>query len=294
MIKSMTGYGEASEEFNGVSYSVEIRTLNNRYFKSNIKLPDMMAFLEDDVDQLLKKNLSRGMVSYIMRAKNVGAQSCFEIDQAALRTYLEALGEAVNSLDVNYTISSGSLLSLPGVVQPVIPDEDQAKEIKQAVLSITEKAIKGLMQMRIAEGKALAADLEKNCDAIKKNLKDVQKRFPTVIAEYHDKLKDRVDKLLNGAKLKLDEELLAKEVAIFADRCDISEEVSRLGSHLDQFTKNCKEDGQTGRKLDFLAQEMLREANTIGSKASDSQIALSVVEIKSLIDRLKEQVQNVE
>ena len=212
MIKSMTGYGEASEEFNGVSYSVEIRTLNNRYFKSNIKLPDTMAFLEDDIEQLLKKNLSRGMVNYIMRAKNVGAKSCFEIDQAALRTYLEALGEAVNSLDVNYTISSGSLLSLPGVVQSVTPDEDQAKEIKQAVLSITEKAIDGLMQMRIAEGKALAADLEKNCNAIKKNLKDVQKRFPTVILEYHDKLKDRVNKLLNGAKLKLDEELLAVDV----------------------------------------------------------------------------------
>ena len=135
MIKSMTGYGEASEEFNGVSYSVEIRTLNNRYFKSNIKLPDTMAFLEDNVDQLLKKSLSRGMVSYIMRAKNVSSQSCFEIDQTVLRRYIEALGEAVNSLDVNYTISSGSLLTLPGVVQPVTPGEDQAEEIKKAVFS---------------------------------------------------------------------------------------------------------------------------------------------------------------
>jgi len=294
MIKSMTGYGEASEEFNGVSYSVEIRTLNNRYFKSNIKLSDTVAFLEDDVDQLLKKNLSRGMVNYIMRAKNVGTQSAFDIDQAALRKYLESFGEAVDSLGLNYTICGGSLLTLAGVVQPAVPDEDQAGEIKKAILRITEKAIDGLMHMRTEEGKALAADLEKNCNAINKNLEDVQKRFPTVISEYHDKLKDRVDKLLNGAKLKLDEELLAKEVAIFADRCDIAEEVSRLQCHLDQFVKNCKEDGQTGRKLDFLAQEMLREANTIGSKASDSQIASSVVEIKSLIDRLKEQVQNVE
>ena len=294
MIKSMTGYGEASEEFNGVSYSVEIRTLNNRYFKSNIKLPETVAFLEDEVDRILKKSLSRGMVNYIMRAKNVTTQSCFEIDQDALRKYLEVLGGVINSLGFDRTICSGSLLTLPGVIQPAVPDEDKAEEIKQAILSITKKAIDGLMQMRIEEGKALASDLEKNCNAIKKNLKNVQKRFPTVISEYHDKLKDRVEKLLSRAKLELDEELLAKEVAIFADRCDISEEVSRLECHLDQFTKNCKEDGQAGRKLDFLAQEMLREANTIGSKASDSQIASSVVEIKSLIDRLKEQVQNVE
>jgi len=183
---------------------------------------------------------------------------------------------------------------LPGIVQPVLPDEEQSVRIKAFVLRLTAEALDKVKRMREAEGIFLEADLKKHCDAIHDELETIRRCSGTVTLDYARKLRKRVDELLAEAKLKLDEETLAREVAILADRSDISEEITRLDAHLQQFAQICRTDGQAGRRLDFLSQEMLREANTVASKAGDAQIARAVVDIKCLIERLKEQIQNVE
>jgi uncharacterized protein (TIGR00255 family) len=295
----MTGYGEAEGEVNGISYAVEIKTVNNRYFKTGIKLPETVAFLEEDIEKLLRKSLSRGTVNYALRMKNAPVEVLFDIDETALQAVMEKLGRVVCSADVTGTIDVGSLLNLPGMLSPVSPDEETAREVKEAILSITQEAVEKLKQMRAAEGAALAADLKSHCKAVKQQLEQIRARGEVVLQEYAKRLKKRVDELLAGAKLELDEEILAREVAVFAERSDISEEIARLDSHLGQFTESCQGVGagannQVGRRLEFISQEMLREANTIASKASDSEVTRCVVEMKCRIDRIKEQVQNVE
>lgn len=294
MINSMTGYGQAEGEINGVNYAVEIKAVNNRYLKTNIKLPDTVAFLEEDVDKLLRQNVLRGTINYVLRLKDVSGHALFDIDERALRAVMQRLSDVRSSVDIDGTIDIVSLLSLPGIIQSKMPDERISEQIRVMVLSISQQAIGKLKQMRAAEGSFLEADLKSHCEAIREDLEKIRARSVTVLQEYARRLKKRVDELLAEAKLKLDEETLAREVAILADRSDISEEVARLDSHLQQFTESCRANDQAGRRLDFISQEMLREANTIASKASDTEIIRCVVDIKCRIDRLKEQIQNVE
>jgi uncharacterized protein (TIGR00255 family) len=294
MISSMTGYGDAEGQLKGVTYTVEIKTVNNRYFKANIKLPETIAFLEEAVEKLLRRNLSRGTVNYVLRLKNAPANVLFDMDETALRTIMERLSRIASSVDMKCPIDIGSLLNLPGILEPASPDEETAELIKKKVLEISQEAIEKLKQMRDAEGTALEADLKNHCSAIKKDLERIGARSAVVLERYAERLQKRVNELLAGAKLKLDEETLAREVAIFAERSDISEEIARLDSHLQQLLQGCQIDGQAGRRLDFISQEMLREANTIASKAYDTEITSCVVDIKCRIDRIKEQVQNIE
>ena len=294
MINSMTGYGEAEGQVSGVNYAVEVKAVNNRYFKAIVRLPESVAFLEEDIEKLLRKNLSRGTVNYVLRLKDISANALFNIDEEALRTVVERLSRIGSSAGIKGTIDIGNLLSLPGMIRPALPGKDAAENIKKKVLEISRLALEKLKQMRAAEGTALQKDLEKYCRAIEKDLKRIHARNAPVLKEYAGKLKRRANELLAGAKLKLDGETLAREVAVFADRSDISEEIARLDSHLKQFAGICQAKGQAGRRLDFISQEMLREANTIASKAFDADIVRCVLDIKCQVDRIKEQVQNVE
>jgi len=294
MIKSMTGYGSAEGEINGLGCAVEIKAVNNRYLKTTVKLPEVAAFLEEDIEKLLRQNLSRGTISYVLRLKDVSASVLFDIDEAALRSLMQRLSRVGSLAGINGTIDIGSLLNLPGMVRPSLPDRARAEQIRNVVLNISQQAIEKLKQMRAAEGSSLEAELESYCELIRKDLEQVRTRSGSVIQEHAKRLKKRVDELLAEAKLKLDEETLAREVAILADRSDVSEEIARLDSHLQQFAQSCQADDQAGRRLDFISQEMLREANTIASKGSDSEIVRYVLNIKCQIDRIKEQIQNVE
>jgi uncharacterized protein (TIGR00255 family) len=294
MLNSMTGYGSADGELDGICYAVEIKAVNNRYLKTIIKLPEAIAFLEDDIDKLLRKGLSRGTVNCVVRLKGVSASALFEIDEVALRAVVERLSAVGPSVGVGGTIDLASLLTLPGVVRPVLPEEEEIEQVREVVLSITKGAIGKLQQMRVAEGQFLEADLKGNCRAMAEELEAIRQKSDGVIKEYARRLRRRVDALLAEAKLKLDEETLAREVAVLADRSDISEEIARLDAHLQQFEQICEKEGQAGRRLDFLSQEMLREANTMASKAADADIVRRVVDMKCLIERLKEQIQNVE
>jgi len=293
-MNSMTGYGEAQGEADGVSYAVEVKTVNNRYFKTIIKLPELATFLEEDIDKLLRKNISRGTTNYVLRLKDTSASVLFDIDERALQTIAEKLSRAGSSTGINGTIDIGNLLALPGIIQPAMPDKERAGQIRKLALEISQEALDKLKQMRATEGDYLEADINKCCTIIEKDLEQIRGRSDIVIKEYADKLKKRVNELLAHAELKIDEGILAREVAIFAERSDISEEVARLDSHLQQFAQCCRGSDQAGRRLDFISQEMLREANTIASKASDTETTRYVVNIKCQIDRIKEQVQNIE
>lgn len=293
MINSMTGYGEADGTLDGVEYSVEIKTVNNRYLKTMVKLPETLAFLDFDIEKLLRQNLSRGTVNCIVRLKNATAESLFSINHEALLAATGKLSEIADSVG-NARFDISSLLSLPGIVVPSLPDEETAAKIRLKVTEITKKALDKLKQMRVSEGAALADDLKGHCSSIRKLLDEVSGRIEVVLDGYHKKLRKRVDELLCETNLSLDQETLARELAVFAERSDISEEIARLSFHLEQFVECCQSNELAGRKLDFISQEMLREANTIASKASDSQTSKCVVDIKCNIDRIKEQVQNVE
>ncbi|MGA2172636.1 MAG: YicC/YloC family endoribonuclease [Sedimentisphaerales bacterium] len=290
----MTGYGSAEARLGGVTYAVEISTVNNRYFKPTLRLPESFGFLEGDVEKQLRQELSRGTVNYVLRQKGAPAEALFEINERALATLLKRLGKISPTAGLERELDLGGLLSLPGILSPAVPSGAMAGRIRRKVLAVTRQAIKELKTMRAAEGAALAKDLLQHCRAIRADLERIRLRSAAGPQQHAEKLRKRVDELLTAAKLKLNDETVAREVAIFADRADISEEVARLDSHLVQFEKGLKGSQQAGRKLDFICQEMLREANTIGSKASDSDIVHMVVDIKCRIDRIKEQVQNVE
>ena len=192
MINSMTGYGIAEGQLDGVTYAVEIRTVNNRYFKARIKLPESAAFIEEDVEKVLRSELLRGTVNYVLGLKGVSADVLFSIDEAALKAYVEKLGAIADSAKVKCPINIGSLITLPGILVAALPDEEKAGQIREKVLSITRQALEGVKQMRSAEGAALAADLDSHCKAVKQGFEQIRARSKTVLQEYHKKLKKRV------------------------------------------------------------------------------------------------------
>ena len=292
MILSMTGYGEVQHSDDGVSYVLELRSLNNRYFKASIKLPESLSVFESEVDKLLRTRLSRGSVTYNLRMRDTRAEAAQEINVAAVESYVKQLGRLSTAVPVQ--IDLAVILALPGVCQPPGLDEAERERQWKVLESMTVEAMNLLIEMRRVEGKVLRDDLLTQCSQIRKHLAAIAERSPVVLKEYHQRLLNRANELLGEAKLQLQLDDVKREVALYAERCDINEEISRLGSHLEQFEKLCDSRELAGRKLDFLAQELLRETNTIGSKANDAAIAHHIVEIKGAIDRLKEQVQNVE
>jgi uncharacterized protein (TIGR00255 family) len=293
MIVSMTGFGDASAEKDGTHYAIEIRSLNNRYFKPVIKLPESISGLEPELESLLREKLGRGSVTYICKTRTDSPEAAYHINVAALKAYLTQL-QSVQGLDRFVTIDLAGLVALPGVCQEPRDETDEILRHGDMVRALTVKAIGKLQAMREREGQALFYELMKHVAVIGQALTEITRRAPAVVEDYHKRLTLRVNQLLAKAELRLNDGDLIREVAVFAERADIAEEIQRLTSHLGAFEEACRTDEHAGRKLDFITQEMLREANTIASKANDAAIARQTVEIKGAIDRLKEQVQNVE
>ena len=295
MISSMTGFGTAQLEAEGISFLVEIRSLNNRFLKIVTKMPEALAFAVPAVEKIIRQELTRGAITYTMHMRYVGEMGAFDINQAALEKYLASL-EQVRTLRGDngmMRVDLAEVLQLPGVCQPREYSEEETVFFLETTKKLTQEAIDQLLRMRQEEGQSLSADIQRQCQVMRDSLAAVTELAGNVVVNYRSRLQQRVDQMLAEANLKLDEDQLLKEVALFAERCDINEEILRLQSHLEQFDQGCRKE-QSGRRLDFLTQEMLREANTIASKANDAQISQHVVEIKVAIDRLKEQVQNIE
>ena len=309
MLISMTGFGSATGDDNGISCTVEIRSVNNRFFKAVIKLPDKLASLEPEIDRVLRDTLIRGSIVLTVAVKDHTLPNSVMINQAVLQTYLQQIQALQASVTCPTQVDLAQLLLLPGVVEA---GEDSAQYVathQELALKLVHGAIAKLNEMRRREGAALWEDLKRHVEVIRTSLAKIAEHAPHVARNYHERLRARVNQMVADAKLSLSDHDLLKEVALFADRADISEEIARLGGHLDQFASVCQRDisavtagespaksntGGDGRKLDFIAQEMLREANTIASKANDSVIARYTVDIKSAVDRIKEQVQNAE
>ena len=293
MIVSMTGFGDATAERDGTHYAVEIRSLNNRFFKPVIKLPDNVSGLEPELEVMLREALGRGSITYILKMRSDSAEAAYHINTSALQAYLDQL-KSIKGLQEFVHIDLAGLVSLPGVCQEPTDESDEIAKHGATVRELTTKAVEKLNVMRGREGQSLFNELMKHVNVIAANLKEISGRAPSVVEDYHKRLTQRVTQLLAKAELSVSQPDLIKEVAVFAERADIAEEIQRLTTHLDAFEQSCRHGDHAGRKLDFITQEMLREANTIGSKANDAEIAKRIVEIKGAIDRLKEQVQNVE
>lgn len=292
MILSMTGFGAASADDSGAQVRVEIRCVNNRYFKATLKTPELYQRFDSEIERQLRDGLGRGSVTCTVRIKDSQSGSAYEINSGAIAAYAAQLAEVAKKYP-GTQIDLGTLLEAPGVCEPAEIDETLLGRRFAMVQRAVGDAIGKVVEMRRAEGTALLKDLREQCAEIRRRLVEISQRCPKIVEDYQSRLGQRVQQLLSGGTVQLDKDVLAREVAIFAERCDVNEEISRLESHLEQFDQLCESSNDVGRKLDFLSQEMLREANTIGSKAGDTQVARHVVETKAAIDRIKEQVQNV-
>ena len=291
----MTGFGEASTHAEGVHYHLELRSLNNRYFKASIRLPEDLQGLEAELEAALRARISRGALVLIGKVSDTSGGAAHVINEPVLRAYLDTISRLPTPKNVALSVDAANLLSLPGVLQPG-DDEERLHKARDAFMRMLDEAVAQLVAMREGEGRKLEDELRAHQRVIHEKLDRVKARAPQVVQEYERRLKERTERLLQQAGVTADPADVIRDVAAFSEKADIAEEIQRLGAHIEQFSEllGAPADKPVGRTLDFLAQEMLREANTIGSKCADADIARDVVEIKGAIDRIKEQVQNVE
>jgi uncharacterized protein (TIGR00255 family) len=296
MIRSMTGYGAAEHLGEKVRIAVEVKTLNNRFLKLNLRAPEGFGPIELEIERLVREHMTRGTVNLNLVVEPRGEAARAPINLDVLMAYARDLEPLQREFAVTTDgkLDLGWLLELPGVVGSGEQLLTGIDGLPQMVLRVVREALERLDAMRAAEGEATARDMEAALGEIERHIAAIEARSPALIEEFRDRLRQRVALLLQGAEVPLDDPTLAREVAFYADRSDINEELKRLASHADQFRALISESGPGGRKLEFLTQEMHREINTLGSKSSDSQVSRDVVEIKVRVDRLREQAQNVE
>jgi uncharacterized protein (TIGR00255 family) len=290
----MTGFGEAHRRDGELSVTVEVRTINNRFFKLTVKCAEGYAVLESEIEQVVRQHIRRGTVQVNLRVGRTVAADDYLIDRAVLAGYRRQLQAVEDEWHVTDHVPLDTLLALPGaVIENPNRTNDAAAQWPQ-IKPTLDAAMQHLAQMRIDEGRAMAADLESNCAVVAAELAEVEKRAPVVIDAYRKRLHERIQAAIAEYQVTLDAKDLIKEVAVFSDRADISEETVRLRSHLEQFGTITQKEESPGRKLEFLTQEMFREINTIGSKANDVEIARHVIEMKTAVERIREMIQNVE
>lgn len=297
----MTGFGAALVSEADVSVRIEVRSVNHRHLQVKSRLPNEHSQLESDIEALVRTHAERGAVTVTVNLERARGAAPARIDAAVARRYKMEIEAVARELALEPDISIETLLALPGVIATSEDDSQRERESK-LVMKCLERALKELVLMREREGASLLTDLKKNAAGIGKVKARLEKRMPKALLEHHKHLHERVDELLsggvrksaNGRTVSIEGSDLAREVALIADKMDVSEEFTRLESHLSQMEKMLASGKAVGRQLDFLVQEFLREANTIGSKCNDAEAAHAVVELKTLIERLREQVQNVE
>ena len=292
MVKSMTGYGRAVETVNGREFTVEIRSVNNRYLDCTVKLPRSFSFAEEAVKAAVKAAVSRGKVDvYISVRSETEADVQVTLNKPVVEGYLAAMHQMVAEYGVKDDISVSVLSRMSDVfvVDKPKADEDQ---LKADLLSVVEKALSAYDQMRITEGLALENDLRSRAATILQLVAQVEEQNPKTVSDYRKRLEEKMREVLESKSI--DESRILTEAAIFADKVAVDEETVRLRSHLEQMDEMLSGNGGIGRKLDFLLQEMNREANTTGSKCTDVKVARIVVDIKAELEKIREQTQNIE
>jgi uncharacterized protein (TIGR00255 family) len=289
----MTGFGRASAAHPGGAVTVELKSVNNRFLKISLRLPDIFNELETELEGRIRAKLTRGTVYCNVQFERKQRGVNYTLNEPLIREWLPRLKKLATELGAKAPEFT-DLLAMQGVVLEESEKLEIDDSLKQALFNALDTALAGLAEMRGKEGAMLMADMNARVTDVAKYSRLVEGRAPQVVAEYRDKLKARIDKLLAESNQRIEPNELAKEVAFFADRCDITEETTRLAHHCEQFLQVIAGKGEVGRRLDFIAQEMLRETNTIASKANDAELATIAVAMKSEIEKIKEQVQNLE
>lgn len=290
MVKSMTGFGRSQRESDDLLLTVEIKTVNHRFCEYHIRMPRQLLKIEDKIKKQLNA-IHRGRVEVFVTLGGSGAvHRKVNIDWLLLEEYYQYILKIKEKYKLQNDVSIHDLLQREEWLQ--VEEVDSGNEELEKLVNLTvQEAASQLMAMRVAEGKELETDIRKQLSSLEFTINEVKQYAPLVVKQYKERLAKRLNDYLSGS---LDEQRFITEVAIFADKADINEELTRLHSHIRQFEETLTESEPIGRKLDFLLQEMNREVNTIGSKANDSKIAKEVVEMKSLLEKVKEQVQNIE
>ncbi|MCF2677376.1 YicC family protein [Pseudoflavonifractor phocaeensis] len=292
MVKSMTGYGRAEDTLNGCTITVELRSVNNRYLDCNVRMPRLYLFAEETIKSRVQNTISRGKVDVFVTLDSTGGEQVqVSVNQPLADGYYAALIQLAERYGLSKDISVSLLSRFPDVLLAEKAEED-VEQRAQDICSVLDRALADFDQMRTREGARLEADVLSRAARIEELVGKVEERSPQTVAEYRAKLEARMNEVLSNTQL--DPARILTEAAIFADKVAVDEETVRLRSHIGQLRHMLEQGGATGRKLDFLIQEFNREANTIGSKCSDIDIARHVVDIKAEIEKIREQVQNIE
>ena len=292
LIKSMTGYGRSVQTVNGREFTVEIRSVNNRYLDCTVKLPKALTFAEDAVKQAVKQAVSRGKVDvFITMRSEGGSEAKVTLNPTMVEGYLAAMNEMAEKYGITNDVSVSVIARMPDVFTIEKPEVDE-EQLKGDLLAVVCAALEGYNAMRTAEGAALDADLRSRGETILGLVAQVEAGNGQTVIDYRTRLENKLREVL--ANTAIDENRILTEAAIFADKVAVDEETVRLRSHLKQMNAMLDAGGAMGRKLDFLLQEMNREANTIGSKCSDVNLARIVVDIKAELEKIREQTQNIE
>lgn len=296
MLLSMTGFGNASVQSDLASVNVELKAVNNRYLKIGMKLPDVASRFEPDIEKLVRSRIARGSVQLGFRIRLHGSSSGFQIDEKVLDRYVNQLNEMAASQPMlsSDAPSATSLLTLPGVITETDVDGSVIDSLWPLIEAALDETLKHFEDFRRSEGESMLLDLRAQASTIASELAHIEKLAPTVVTDYRTRLLERIQKATAETDAVIAESDLIREVAAFADRCDINEEITRLRCHLEQYENFLNSEQSMGRKLEFLGQEVFREINTIGSKANNVQIAHHVVEMKAAVERIREVLQNVE
>lgn len=293
MVKSMTGFGRAtSEEGAKRNFSIEVKSVNNRYLDINIRMPRTLISLEEKVRKVVTEKLNRGKVDIFINYKNYGeSENSIKLDLNLADNYVETLKQLEDRYHLNNDLSLSLVAKFPDVIK-LEEKEENLDDIWSEIEPIINKAIEKNIEMRIAEGEKLKEDITVKCANMEEAIKVIEERSESIVEVYKNKLQTRIKDLLGN--IEVDEGRIATEVAIFADKAAIDEEITRFYSHLSQMLNTLKLDEPVGRKMDFIVQEMNREANTIASKSTDIDITNIVINIKNTIEKIREQIQNIE
>ena len=292
LIKSMTGYGRAVETVHGREFTVELRSVNNRYLDCSVRLPRLLSFGEDSVKQAVKRSISRGKVDVFISVRSEGGEETkVTLNSSVLEGYLSAMRQMVTDYGVQDDISVSAVSRLPDVFLVEKPEVDE-EQLLADLMSVVEKALEGYDTMRRTEGEALDRDLRSRGQTILELVSQVEAGNAQTVIDYRTRLENKLREVLENTAI--DESRILTEAAIFADKVAVDEETVRLRSHLQQMNTMLSTGGAVGRKLDFLLQEMNRETNTIGSKCTDVRLARIVVDIKAELEKIREQTQNIE
>ena len=292
---SMTGFGRGESKTEKYSFTVEIKTINHRYLDINIKLPRRISFLEEWIRQIIKKDILRGRVEVFIKMDMHGqSESKLSLDTELAKNYNDILHTIKKELDIEEKISLSTITRFPDIIKTT-ENEIDSDEIKNDLLSGLNSALKSLKDMRELEGRELVKDINNRLKILSGNIDIIEGLSSTVEEDYRQRLKLKMEEILKSFNVQPDEQRILQEAAIYADKSSITEEIVRFRSHILQLETITKNSGEAiGRKLDFLIQEMNREANTIGSKSSNIEITSKVVEIKSELEKIREQIQNIE